>query len=245
MFIIIGGDGKEYGPVTSDQVRAWINSGRANLDTRAKALGSDEWRRVGDFAEFAGPVDTPPLVAAPLSGGGSGASLETVIPAQRGTRLAARVIDWSLEFVVAIPGVTIIGPEVVKVAMAMSKGETPNFDQLDVPRLALGTSLLFGAWLVLLVVQVWMLSKRGQSIGKRLMSVRIVRFADQAAPGIVHAWLLREVPMTAIGILLGFLPFIGPFLIRPAFHLTDWCMIFRDDQRCLHDLMAGTKVVRA
>ena len=36
MFTIIGGDGREYGPATADQVRAWINGGRANLDTRAK-----------------------------------------------------------------------------------------------------------------------------------------------------------------------------------------------------------------
>ena len=243
MFIIIGGDGKEYGPVTVDQVRVWLNAGRANLETRAKALGTDEWRRLGDFAEFAGPGEAPPVMATPVNPIG-GSVVATVVPAERGTRLAARAIDWALEFIVAIPGVSIIGPEIIKVALMMSKGETPDLSQLDLPRLALGAGLLFGAWLILLVVQVWMLTQRGQSIGKRLLKIRIVRFADHADPGIIHAWLLREVPMTAIGILMGFLPFIGPFLIRPAFHLTDWCMIFRDDQRCLHDLMAGTKVVR-
>ena len=243
MFIIIGGDGKEYGPVTVDQVRVWLNAGRANLETRAKALGTDEWRRLGDFAEFAGPGEAPPVMAATVNPVGSPV-VATLAPAERGTRLAARAIDWALEFVVAIPGVTVVGPEIIKVALMMSKGETPDLSQLDIPRLALGAGLLFGAWLILLVVQVWMLSKRGQSIGKRLLKIKIVRFADHTAPGIIHAWLLREVPMTAIGIFLGFLPFIGPFLIRPAFHLTDWCMIFRNDQRCLHDLMAGTKVVR-
>ena len=53
MFTIIGGDGQEYGPVTAQQLRAWIAAGRANLETQAKAVGSDEWRRVGDFPEFA------------------------------------------------------------------------------------------------------------------------------------------------------------------------------------------------
>jgi uncharacterized RDD family membrane protein YckC len=89
-----------------------------------------------------------------------------------------------------------------------------------------------------------MLTTRGQSIGKRIVGVRVIRL-DGSKPGIVHAWLLREVPMTVIGTVLGFLPFIGPFLLGPGFHLTDWCMIFRDDQRCLHDLFAGTKVVKA
>lgn len=63
MFIIIGGDGKEYGPVTTAQVRNWIASGRANLETKAKAVGSDEWRRLEDFAEFGGVDALPPLIA--------------------------------------------------------------------------------------------------------------------------------------------------------------------------------------
>lgn len=64
MFTIIGGDGKEYGPATADQLRQWITAGRANLDTKAKALGTDEWRRLGDFAEFAAADTPPPLGAA-------------------------------------------------------------------------------------------------------------------------------------------------------------------------------------
>jgi uncharacterized RDD family membrane protein YckC len=48
-----------------------------------------------------------------------------------------------------------------------------------------------------------------------------------------------------IGIVAGLIPILGPFLLRPAFHIVDWCMIFRDDQRCLHDLIAGTRVVQA
>ncbi|MFI5356268.1 MAG: GYF domain-containing protein [Opitutales bacterium] len=52
MFTIIGGDGKEYGPATLEQVRAWIASGRANLETQAKRTGEEQWRRLGDFPEF-------------------------------------------------------------------------------------------------------------------------------------------------------------------------------------------------
>jgi uncharacterized RDD family membrane protein YckC len=72
-----------------------------------------------------------------------------------------------------------------------------------------------------------------------------VRVEDGSMPGIVHAWVLREFLITIIGIATGFVPFLGPFMLRPAFHITDWCMIFREDQRCLHDLIAKTKVVRA
>jgi hypothetical protein len=63
MFTIIGGDGKEYGPVPASQINAWISNGRANLQTRAKKLGDDEtWKTLGNFPEF-----SPDLVISPPS----------------------------------------------------------------------------------------------------------------------------------------------------------------------------------
>lgn len=59
MFTIIGGDGKEYGPATVEQIRDWIAAGRANLETKAKAAGSDEWRRLGDYVEFTTTAAAP------------------------------------------------------------------------------------------------------------------------------------------------------------------------------------------
>jgi GYF domain 2 len=63
MYTIIGGDGKEYGPVTTAQVRAWVAGGRANLQTRARAEGSEEWRTIADFPELTseGPAAGPLL----------------------------------------------------------------------------------------------------------------------------------------------------------------------------------------
>ena len=34
----------------------------ANLDSQAKALGSEDWRPLRDYAEFSPPSDTPPLI---------------------------------------------------------------------------------------------------------------------------------------------------------------------------------------
>lgn len=64
MFTIIGGDGKEYGPATIDQIRAWLAGGRANLETQAKRAGEEEWRRLGDFPEFGDQGAPPPPVVA-------------------------------------------------------------------------------------------------------------------------------------------------------------------------------------
>jgi hypothetical protein len=63
MFMIIGGDGKEYGPVPVSEVNGWISNGRANLQSRAKKLDEDIWKTLGDFPEFSpvAAVIPPPL----------------------------------------------------------------------------------------------------------------------------------------------------------------------------------------
>ena len=53
MYKIIGVDQKEYGPITADQIRFWINEGRVNVQTKACADGTTEWKPLGAFAEFA------------------------------------------------------------------------------------------------------------------------------------------------------------------------------------------------
>ncbi|HVK58221.1 MAG TPA: DUF4339 domain-containing protein [Candidatus Kapabacteria bacterium] len=68
MYKIVGGDQKEYGPATSDQVREWIATGRANGQTLASFEGSP-WKPLSTFPEFADAlrVATPP----PLPPGGA------------------------------------------------------------------------------------------------------------------------------------------------------------------------------
>ncbi len=250
MFTIIGGDGREYGPVTADQIRVWMKAGRANLDTKARADGSAEWRRLGEFEDFAPPAaQPPPLDAAPAAGvpPPPPAPANDRPRADRGARLMARIIDWALEFVCAIPGGIVIGtelPELFRIIVDASQGQEPDFSQLNGARIALGVGLILLLSLALLAVQIWMLSVRGQTIGKRLLGIRVVK-ADGSPCGFVNGWLMRELLITAIGFACSMIPFVGPLLFRPAFHLVDWCLIFRDDERCLHDQIAATKVVKS
>ena len=55
MYTIIGGDGREYGPVTAEQVRSWMAGGRANLETKIKVAGSFDWKTIADFPEIVSP----------------------------------------------------------------------------------------------------------------------------------------------------------------------------------------------
>jgi len=53
MYKIIGADGREYGPITADQLREWIAEGRANAQTIALAEGAAQWKRLTEYLEFA------------------------------------------------------------------------------------------------------------------------------------------------------------------------------------------------
>jgi hypothetical protein len=70
MYKIIGGDEKEYGPVSSEQLRQWLAEGRVNVQTRVLPEGATEWKVLGDLPEFAAasPAAVPTLPAAPPPG---------------------------------------------------------------------------------------------------------------------------------------------------------------------------------
>jgi uncharacterized RDD family membrane protein YckC len=80
-----------------------------------------------------------------------------------------------------------------------------------------------------------MLGLRGQSIGKMLVGIHIVRAQDGSRAGFLKAVLLRWFVFS----LIESIGFIGP-----ALTLGNVLMIFRKDRRCLHDLVAETLVTK-
>ncbi len=60
MYTIMGADGREYGPVTADQVRQWISEGRANAQTRVRTEGAADWKLLNEFPEFASQTAVEP-----------------------------------------------------------------------------------------------------------------------------------------------------------------------------------------
>jgi hypothetical protein len=53
MYKIIGGDGREYGPVSSAQISQWIAQNRANGQTMVKPEGATDWLPLAQQPEFA------------------------------------------------------------------------------------------------------------------------------------------------------------------------------------------------
>jgi hypothetical protein len=70
-YTIIGGDQKEYGSVTADDLRKWIADGRLNAQSLAKEENDTEWRPLSAFPEFADVLGAssapPPPLTAPVT----------------------------------------------------------------------------------------------------------------------------------------------------------------------------------
>jgi uncharacterized membrane protein len=66
MYKIIGGDQKEYGPVTADELRRWIAEGRLSGQSLVQAEGATEWKPLSAFPELAAFLPSqPPVAGAP------------------------------------------------------------------------------------------------------------------------------------------------------------------------------------
>ena len=66
MYRIIGADGREYGPISAEQLRQWILEGRANAATHTLAEGAPEWKPLGSFPEFSLLFAAPAPSTVPL-----------------------------------------------------------------------------------------------------------------------------------------------------------------------------------
>ncbi len=86
---------------------------------------------------------------------------------------------------------------------------------------------------VFVLLHGYLLWKRGQTIGKKMVGISIVT-TEGKIPDLWPLILRRYLPFA----LLPLIPVLGPFI--PC---VDVLLIFRKDRRCFHDLLAGTRVI--
>jgi uncharacterized RDD family membrane protein YckC len=157
------------------------------------------------------PPDTPSLTVPDLrkttfSGYG--------VLASPGARLAAQLLDAVLVLAFCLPGFLMIR-------------EAPA-------NRSNGILVLVLCSLALESLQALALVTCGQTFGKRVMGVRIVRLEDEGLPGFFRAVFVRRWLIWA----LDAIPVAGV-----VFGIADVVLIFGVERRCLHDYFAGTVVV--
>lgn len=135
-------------------------------------------------------------------------------------RLGAHLVDVSA-FI--LPGLIIVA------ASMLVLGTTGAVEEAVVLTVCgLNAAVVFG-------IDIYLLNRYGQSIGKRWFGIMIISRNGSKVPVGVIVGLRNLGPM-----FLSQIPLFGP-----VFALVDLLFILREDRRCIHDHMAGTQVVRA
>jgi uncharacterized RDD family membrane protein YckC len=163
--------------------------------------------------------------------------------AERGTRLLAATIDELILLALALPMIFGAVPAVVT---ALTQSHEPSLDQAesftDMPDLQQLLSAFFSgpgfmisivASIAWCVVTLWLVAANGQSIGKRMVGIKVVR-TDGSKASLARIVLLRNV--------VNGLPLLLPY--GWLYQLIDPLLIYQPSRQCAHDRLADTIVVR-
>ncbi|NWJ42395.1 MAG: RDD family protein [Geothrix sp.] len=147
--------------------------------------------------------------------------------ATRLSRLGAALVDG---LVLAPPVIALA----ILVPMALMGGRVASM------LVILALSLLF--LLVLLITQIVLLVKHGQTVGKRALGIRMIT-SDGEIPSIWRVFFLRWLPFAVVATVVQLVLKVQG--IGSIIHLMDVVFIFQPTRRCLHDLFADTHVIKA
>jgi uncharacterized RDD family membrane protein YckC len=155
---------------------------------------------------------------------------ETLALASRGARLAAVILDGFLGFIGFAPAYITNFTALVQ----QSRGN---------PAMVWVNLAKTGGWfyvgvlgaLVVLAIDLILLARNGQTIGKRALGIKVVR-VDGSPVSLSRVFLLRYVFNT----FLTLIPVAGSI-----YSLVDCLMIFGESRRTVHDRIADTIVIKA
>jgi uncharacterized RDD family membrane protein YckC len=223
-------NGRQLGELDEAQIQEMLGSGQLSPQDLGWRDGMGGWEPLSRIF----PYHVGPAGMAVPGGYGTGGGQEL---ADRGVRLLAVLADSGMALVAMLPAFTLV-MQMIKVEAALKQsGDEGNAELTEMMESMNYTGPIIAGvlLLVLLIANLYFLATRGQTLGKMLCKIKIVDMAGQN-PGFVKAFLLRSL----VPGIIGAVPFLGPF-----FSLADPLFIFREDRRCLHDQIAGTKVVTA
>lgn len=143
--------------------------------------------------------------------------------AGRGARFAAAMLD-SL----------VAGVAVVPVFLGANFQALKDNDYMNAfSGVGLGIAVI--ALLALTGITIYLVHKNGQTVGKKMIGIKVVR-SDFSPASLGRIFWLRNI----VNAIPGMIPFVGNF-----YGLVDHLFIFSERRQCVHDKIADTIVVKA
>lgn len=144
--------------------------------------------------------------------------------AGRGERFGAAMLDGLIFLIaVGVPGFMSLDWEIAK---------TGNYVDAIRPG---GIAVAVIAMLVLIGITIHLVHKNGQTIGKKVCGIKVVR-SDFSRASLARIFWLRNV----VNAIPGAIPYVGN-----VYNLVDLAFIFNERRQCLHDKIADTIVIKA
>lgn len=218
-------DGQQIGVFEEQEISAGLQTGRFTSDDLLWTEGMTEWQPVASVIDAA-PLAAVAVQAAPsMNPYAAPKSSLANRPVAADYELAGLGQRFFAAFLDALIPVCLVAiPAFIFESLGKS-GTHANAEALFIllPILAIMTiNLIF-------------LTTRGQTVGKRIIGIRIVTYPDAEPAGFVKAVLLRAF----VNGVITAIPFVGAI-----YSLADILSIFRADRRCFHDQLAGTQVIK-
>ncbi len=225
---IIGGDGREYGPATINELKSWIRDGRVAGATPIWRSDTGLWSPAAQVPEIRADL-TQIVLAAGL------AAAASARPAGFWTRAGARIVDEIVLSIIA----SLLWPLVAHLTHWTIPADLPPDSQpivtyeqaMEHLRQMLGyfqqmAPLFLLTQSIRCVYEIFLNGTYGATLGKMAVGARIVR-VDGSRIG--------------YGIATG--RWLGAILSDTICFIGDLFVAFREDKRALHDLLAGTRVI--
>lgn len=165
-------------------------------------------------------IYSPPKSDVASTAIGDDALLETEL-ASRWARLGAAILDGVVLIVLFMALLFLTGT-----LEAMATGEQSPYQEV------LGAMV---GLVLYLVVNGYLLHRSGQTVGKWALGIKIVSINDGRILPLWQVVLVRYLPQVLVSVI----PVIGQWLV-----MIESLFVFRRDKRCVHDLIAGTRVIR-
>lgn len=247
MQIYLARNNQQAGPYSLEQLNQMLASQQVLLTDLAWHQGLTEWKTLGELTQgrmtYQPQGDTAPQVSAfePKVDAPSAVQPSTEL-ASIGQRALAKVLDLLLWLpAIAIPSFFLNAEQLEQLSALQQKMQqastSAQAQELQTQLWALVPNeawQVMGVYIVLmLIIQALMITKTGQSLGKRLCKIQIVDQDNNEKVSLWRGFTLRTFLFVFLNLM--FFPFIT---------LVDYAFGLSQKRQTLHDKLAKTKVIK-
>lgn len=251
MQIYLARNNQQAGPYTLEQVNQMLASQQILLTDLAWHEGMTEWKALGELTQ--GKLVYQPIgYSAPVINTNSSPN-ETIRQirvepkihelASIQSRALAKIIDLLLWLpIAAIPSFFFNESQykqLFELQKQMQSAEVASTKAAELQH-QLFTLIPIEAWhsmlvyvVIMLAIQAFLLTKFGQSIGKKIVGIKIVDAESNGKVNLTRIFLLRSIVFIILNL-----------LFMPISTIIDYAFALGQKRQALHDKMARTKVIK-